>query len=93
MALKDKPELEGVMLADGLDHAFMGLWNPMWGDREIDNGVDEPVGVATYDIQKIIEGYVKDGMTTDEAYEYFYYNVEGAYVGDNTPIFIDTSLS
>ena len=90
MALKDKPELEGVMLADGLDHAFIGLWYPQWDDRDMDNGVDEPVGVATYNIQKVIEGYIQDGMTEEEAYEYFSYNVEGAYVGKKTPIFIST---
>ena len=34
MKLKDNPELEGVLLADGLDHAFIGLWNNVWPDRK-----------------------------------------------------------
>jgi len=85
MKLHDNPLLEGVLLADGLDHAFTGLWYPQFNDRteEIE------VGVATYSVSKIIEGYVKDGMTEEEAHEFFQFNVEGAYVGEKTPIFID----
>jgi hypothetical protein len=28
-------------------------------------------------------------MTEEEAEEYFQFNVEGAWVGDNTPVFIE----
>ena len=85
--LHDNENLEGVLLADGLDHAFMGLWHPQFTDR---NDRD-PIGVAVYDVSKIVEGYIKDGMTEEEAYEFFEFNVEGSYVGKNTPIYIDTA--
>lgn len=31
----------------------------------------------------------RDGMSSDEAVEYFDFNVEGAYMGDKTPIWVD----
>ena len=30
----------------------------------------------------------RDGMTEEEAEEYFYFNVVGAWVGDYTPCFV-----
>jgi hypothetical protein len=33
-----------------------------------------------------------DEMTLDEAIEYFEFNVEGAYVGPHTPIFLDLQI-
>ena len=41
-----------------------------------------------YDMRKIINKMKKDGMTEDEAWEYFDYNVLGAWVGDYTPMFL-----
>ena len=29
-------------------------------------------------------------MSEEEALDYFYYNVAGAYVGDSTPVFLET---
>jgi len=31
----------------------------------------------------------RDGMSMEEAEEYFEYNVQGAYVGEDTPIFME----
>jgi hypothetical protein len=43
---------------------------------------------AVYDVDKMIETLVKrDGMTWEEAWEYFEFNTEGSYVGEKTPIF------
>lgn len=51
-------------------------------------GVDYS-GRIVYDIAKIIEVLqTSDGMTEDEACEYFEYNIAGAYVGPMTPIFV-----
>ena len=47
--------------------------------------------LAVYDRQKCIEILMeRDGMTDEEAVEYFDYNVTGAWVGENTPIFFET---
>lgn len=66
-----------VLLADGLDEAFLG--------------VDENDGVvrAVYSIEECIRILSKD-MSPEEAEEYFWYNTAGAYVGEQTPLFIHT---
>lgn len=68
---------EEVLLADGLDEAFIGLTS--------DNIR------AVYSIDKIIECLSKD-MSQEDAWEYFHYNIECAYVGEKTPLYIKTTI-
>jgi len=43
-----------------------------------------------YSTKKIIEILqTRDGMSEDDAWEFFSFNIEGAYVGTKTPIFMD----
>ena len=50
--------------------------------------VDEPP-LAIYSEEKVFDVFVeRDGMTYDEAVEYYHFNVQGAYIGEQTPIFI-----
>lgn len=49
-------------------------------------GVDEYSMRLVYSIEKCVEILMESGMTSDEAQEYFDYNVSGAYIGDRTPI-------
>jgi hypothetical protein len=65
---------EDVLLADGLDGAFIGL---------------TPNGIAVYDRQKCVECMTEEGMDDEEAIEYLEYNTFNAYVGIKTPLFID----
>ena len=44
-------------------------------------------GKAVYDREQCIKILMKD-MTEDEAREYFEFNVEGAYVGEMTPLWV-----
>ena len=37
----------------------------------------------------MIEAGVKDGMSYDESQEWLEYNTFGAYVGENTPIYME----
>lgn len=67
---------EEVLLADGFEDAFVGI------GRQFGNPV------AIYDRSKCIKILTED-MTEEEAEEYFQFNVEGAYVGKNTPIFLE----
>jgi len=65
---------------------------PDEGLLEVDGFNDAIIGVSSdirivYSLDKIIEILQKD-MTEDEAVEFFYFNIESAYVGDKTPIFI-----
>lgn len=82
MSLKEKlDEYIGddysILLADGLDEAFIGI------------GWQFNTPIAMYDRDKCIEILESQGMTPDEAQEYFYYNTQGAYVGEQTPIFLE----
>ena len=74
----DQLELEDVLVADGHDHAILGL-------VELQNGVF----VVAYSTKEILEGLVRDGMSYDEAQEYFDFNIKGAYVGPSTPVYIE----
>lgn len=58
------------------------------------NGFDDAIiGITTdsrlvYSIDTIINILMKD-MSEDDAYEYFYFNIDGAYLGEQTPIYIN----
>lgn len=71
-------EDEEIMLADGFEDAFIGI------GRQFSNPP-----YAIYDRQKCIEILMQDDMDYDEAEEYFEYNVQGAYVGESTPCFMN----
>lgn len=72
------PDYE-FMFADGFDDAILGV-SERFGS--------EPI--VCYDKRKVIKKLEEDGMTGEEAMEYFEYNIIGAYVGDKTPEFIET---
>lgn len=66
-----------ALLAEGFDEALLGF-----GRRF--NTV-----VAIYSYDRCVDLLVKrDGMSEDEAHEYMEYNVLGAFVGDQTPIYM-----
>ena len=44
--------------------------------------------VVCYSVDKIVEILMKDGMSQEEAYEYYEYNILGAYIGEGTPMFL-----
>lgn len=70
---------EELLLADGFEAALIGT-----GER-----CGQPT-IAVYDREKCIEVLEKrDGMTQEEANEFFEFNVVGAWVGEQTPIFVD----
>lgn len=71
-------ESEGLLLADGLEEAFVGLVMRF--------NVLEPI--ACYDYDKVIAIFVAEGMTEEDAIEHFEYNVIGAWVGDRTPCYL-----
>jgi hypothetical protein len=69
-----------MMKIDGHDDAIIG---PAMVWRE--NG---PYGALVYDAEKIRENLVKQGLSMDEAREYIEFNIEGAYVGQHTPVLV-----
>lgn len=71
-------DIDKILLADGLDNAFMGV-----ASRDGKN-------VAVYGKTKcVMELMRQNKWTIEEAEEYFSFNVEGAYVGDRTPLFME----
>lgn len=68
---------EKVLLAEGLEEAIIGI------GRQYTNAP-----CVIYDRQKCIEILTRD-MSHEEAIEYFEFNVQQAYVGEATPIFMD----
>lgn len=63
-------------LADGLEAALVGY------------AVVDGRTLALYSTAKICEILeTRDDMSIDDAHEFFEFNIAGAYVGPNTPIF------
>jgi hypothetical protein len=72
----DLLEDDTLLLADGYEDALIGT---AWSQGQL---------VALYDARKCIEILMtRDGMSGEEAYEYFNFNTLQAYVGPSTPVF------
>ena len=67
---------EKILLADGLENAFMGVGRQF----------HHPVAIYSY--KKVIKILMRSKMSHEEAVEYFDYNIAGAFVGDQTPVFL-----
>jgi len=68
-----------AMLAEGFDDAIIGI-----GYRCGQSAI------LVYDTDKALKILVdRDGMTLDEAKDYFDFNVAGAWVGEGTPIWME----
>jgi len=62
-----------ALFADGHDHAIMGY------------SID---GRVIYSSNQIIGKLINEGMTEEEAIEFFDFNIAGAFVGEYTPIYM-----
>jgi formylmethanofuran dehydrogenase subunit E len=67
---------EECLTADGFDAALVGC---TYGANV----------VAVYDIQRMIEVLVNEGMEHDDAVEFLEYNVVSAYLGEKTPLYVN----
>ena len=65
-----------MLKCDGFDEAVLG----------VASRIGQP-DVLAYDTQKVIDILMRD-MPEEEAWEYFDFNMAGAFVGELTPIFI-----
>ena len=66
-----------TIYAIGFDDAIIGK-----GERFHDSFV-------VYDLGKVLNILVeRDGMTMEEAWEFYEFNIVGAWVGDETPAFV-----
>ena len=68
-----------MLIADGYDEAVLG----------VARRCAQPDLIA-YDVEKIIEILMtRDEMSYEDAVEFFDFNIVGAWVGEETPIFIN----
>jgi len=74
--LEAYPE-DSFLTADGFNDAVIGL--------------DEQSMRLVYSVSKCIAILKSEGMTEEDALEHFSFNVSGAYVGDQTPIWCNDS--
>ena len=67
---------EGTIIANGWDDCLLGVgWR-----------LNTPI--AVYDRAKVMDKLMADGCSEEEADEYISFNIEGAYVGEGTPLFV-----
>ena len=71
-------EYPDLMRMDGFDDAILG--------------VVERIGLQTvcYDLNKVIEILMKQGMDEQDAWDWYQFNMLGAWVGEATPVFLET---
>ena len=74
-ACEDYPNL---LKADGYDKAIVGI------------GFKFNTPSLVYDKRKVLLALAQGGMTEEEAEEFFDFNIQGAYMGEHTPIFVET---
>ena len=66
-----------LLFADGCDDAIVGF-----AERD-------SVILVVYDVRKILRLLrVRDGMSRDEAQEFFDFNIAGSWVGEQTPVWL-----
>ena len=71
-----------ALLADGFEEAYIGVC------------LRFNTALAAYDYDKCIDVLMKrDGMSYEEAVEFFEFNTAGAYVGPSTPGLLSRPLS
>ena len=78
IAATHHPDLEGLLLADGLDDAIVGVGHRQGQQR-----------VVVYDADLCVQVLMKrEGWDHDEALEFLEFNTFGAWVGERTPIWL-----
>lgn len=73
----DPDQESGILKMDGYDDCVVGIVTRY--------GID---GILCYDVDKVIAKLMKQGMSYEEAQEWFEYNQIGAWVGEKTPCFV-----
>jgi len=70
-------EYPDLMRMDGFDDAILG--------------VVERIGLQTvcYDLNKVIAILMKQGMDEQDAWDWYQFNMLGAWVGEATPVFLE----
>jgi len=76
--LADNYPEDEIIIPEGYDEAFIGI------------GYSYSGVYACYDYDKVIHIIMGNGsMTLEEAIDFFDFNVIGAYIGENNPVFVE----
>jgi len=73
---------ESALTADGFEDAILGIETSMNSKPRVVYSITECINI-------LME---RDKMTYSEAMEYFSYNVDGAYMGEQTPVWVDDMM-
>ena len=68
--------MSDILKIDGFDKAIIG----------VQEGIQPRL---VYDLWKIVDVLTED-MSEEDALDYIAYNITGAYVGESTPVIVDT---
>jgi hypothetical protein len=80
----DDEHKDNILLADGLDKAFLGL-----AHRDGEHGAQ----VAVYGIYSCIHQLQLDNKWSwEDAEDYFHHNTRWTYVGEYTPMYIEEMM-
>ncbi len=73
---------DDLLFADNFDNAIIGVSMGISSGTKVVYNAEEMARTLV----------VSEGITEQEAWEYLEFNTFNAYVGENTPIFVSTSL-
>jgi len=68
---------EKVLYPSGFENCILGVAERFGGPP-----------IVVLDLEKMLATLEEQGMNHDEALEYFEYNILGAYVGEETPVYM-----
>jgi len=86
-----------AIILDGFNEAIIGLGERINLGPVVAYDVEKMLNILALDME-VEESDLQEGETIEMlkynmAYEYFEYNILGAWMGEFTPVFITTSLS
>lgn len=68
---------DGFIKVEGFDDALIGVSSR---------------GNLVYSIKKCVDILIKEGLSHDDAVEHLYGDIDAQYLGEDRPIFIETTL-
>ena len=68
------------LTADGFDDCFIGYFQRV-GE----------IHIAVYDYDKCIKSLMEEGLTWEDSIDHMEFNVTGGWVGEGTPVFVQSS--
>ena len=90
---RDKGKRDSVDWIDSIkdNYPYLAVLEPRSTFNQCIVGVVERINLTClcYDTSKIIEALMEDSeMSSDDAWEYYEYNIQDAYMGIHSPVFL-----